>query len=138
MRRWSRLFALATVFSVTLLTTNVLPAQDKTETKSKKKKKKEAESSATPAAAPAAAPAPAPAAAAKSTKKGPADSAGVSDADIARAQSSGMVWVNTESGVYHKSGRYFGKTKQGKFMSEADAKKANYREAKQEVGTKKK
>ena len=132
MRRWSRLFALATVFSVTLLTTNVLPAQDKTETTSKKKKKKEAESSATPA--PAAAPAPA----AKSTKGTPTNSGGVSDADIARAQSSGMVWVNTESGVYHKSGRYFGKTKQGKFMSEADAKKANYREAKQEVGTKKK
>jgi len=132
MRQWSRLFALATVFSVTLLTTNVLPAQDKTETTSKKKKKKEAESSATPA--PAAAPAPA----AKSTKGTPTNSGGVSDADIARAQSSGMVWVNTESGVYHKSGRYFGKTKQGKFMSEADAKKANYREAKQEVGTKKK
>ena len=132
MRKWSRLFALATVFSVTLLTTNVLPAQDKTETTSKKKKKKEAESSATPA--PAAAPAPA----AKSTKGTPTNSGGVSDADIARAQSSGMVWVNTDSKVYHKSGRYYGKTKQGKFMSEADAKKANYREAKQEVGTAKK
>jgi len=132
MRQWSRLFALATVFSVTLLTTNVLPAQDKTETTSKKKKKKEAEASATPA--PAAAPAPA----AKSTKGTPTNSGGVSDADIARAQSSGMVWVNTDSKVYHKSGRYYGKTKQGKFMSEADAKKANYREAKQEVGTAKK
>src|SRR6185369_8799123 len=87
MRKWSRLFALATVFSVTLLTTNVLPAQNKTETTSKKKKKKEAESSATPA------PAPAPPAAAKSTKGTPTNSGGVSDADIARAQSSGMVWV---------------------------------------------
>jgi len=126
---------------------NVLPAQDTTEKtkRSKKKKEKQAEASpaatatATPAPAPAAAPtpAPAPASTAKSTKRTPADSAGVSDADIARAQSSGMVWVNTDSGVYHKSGRYFGKTKQGKFMSEADAKKANYREAKQEVGTKK-
>jgi len=138
MRQWSRLFALATVFSVTLLTTNVLSAQDKTEKTSKKKKKKEAESSATPAAAPTAAPAPAPPAAAKSTKGTPTNSGGVSDADIARAQSSGMVWVNTDSKVYHKSGRYYGKTKQGKFMSEADAKKANYREAKQEVGTAKK
>jgi hypothetical protein len=137
MRRWSTLFALATLFSVTLLTTNVLQAQDKTETsKSKKKKKKEAEAAATPAPAPAATPAPAPAA--KSTKGSPANSAGVSDADISRAQSSGMVWVNTDSKVYHKSGRYYGKTKQGKFMSEADAKKANYREAKQEVGTAKK
>jgi hypothetical protein len=138
MRRFSRLFAFAAMFSVTLLTTNVLPAQDTTEKTTKKKKKKEAESSATPAPAPAATPAPAPAPAAKSTKGSPANSAGVSDADIARAQSSGMVWVNTESKVYHKSGRYYGKTKQGKFMSEADAKKGNYREAKQEVGTAKK
>jgi len=127
MRRWSRLFAFVTIFSVTLLTTNVLPAQDKTETTTKKKKKQEADAAT-----------PAPATAAKATKGNPTNAPGVSDADIARAQSSGMVWVNTESKVYHKSGRYYGKTKQGKFMSEADAKKANYREAKQEVGTTKK
>ncbi|HKI11872.1 MAG TPA: hypothetical protein VKA02_07150 [Candidatus Acidoferrum sp.] len=41
-----------------------------------------------------------------------------------------MVWVNTDSGVYHKPGtRYYGKTKQGKYMSEADAIKAGYRAA---------
>ena len=46
------------------------------------------------------------------------------------ANSSGMVWVNTDSGVYHKPGtRYYGKTKQGKYMSEADAIKAGYRAA---------
>ena len=105
---------------------------NKTEKTSRAKKKKSAEE-APPSATPAAA-----STAATSTKGSPANSSGVSDADIARAQSGGMVWVNTESGVYHKSGRFFGKTKQGKFMSEADAKKANYREAKQEVGTKKK
>jgi DNA uptake protein ComE-like DNA-binding protein len=45
----------------------------------------------------------------------------------------GMVWVNTDSGVYHKEGtRYYGKTKNGKYMSEADAVKAGYRPAKKE------
>jgi len=33
-----------------------------------------------------------------------------------------LVWVNTESHIYHKeSSRFYGKTKQGKYMSEADA-----------------
>jgi DNA uptake protein ComE-like DNA-binding protein len=45
----------------------------------------------------------------------------------------GMVWVNTDSGVYHKEGtRYYGKTKNGKYMSESDAVKAGYRAAKNE------
>jgi cytoskeletal protein RodZ len=42
----------------------------------------------------------------------------------------GMVWVNTASGTYHKSGRWYGKTKEGKFMVEADAVKAGYKPAK--------
>ncbi|HXX41397.1 MAG TPA: hypothetical protein VEI58_03935 [Chthoniobacterales bacterium] len=34
----------------------------------------------------------------------------------------GMVWVNTESHVYHHEGsRWYGRTKKGKYMSEADA-----------------
>ncbi len=46
---------------------------------------------------------------------------------------SGMVWVNLESGVYHYEGsRYYGKTKSGKYMSEADAVKAGYHPAKNE------
>lgn len=49
------------------------------------------------------------------------------------ANGRGMVWVNTESGVYHKPGtRYYGKTKQGKYMTEADAIKAGYHAAKKE------
>ena len=43
----------------------------------------------------------------------------------------GMVWVNLETKVFHKEGdRYYGKTKNGKFMSESDALQAGYREAK--------
>lgn len=48
----------------------------------------------------------------------------------APANASGMVWVNTDSGVYHKPGtRWYGKTKQGKYMTEADAIKAGYKAA---------
>ena len=44
-----------------------------------------------------------------------------------------MVWVNTDSHIYHKEGsRYYGKTKQGKYMSEADAMKEGDRPAKKE------
>jgi DNA uptake protein ComE-like DNA-binding protein len=43
----------------------------------------------------------------------------------------GMVWVNLDSGIYHREGdRWYGKTKQGKFMSEADAQRAGYRVSK--------
>jgi hypothetical protein len=36
----------------------------------------------------------------------------------------GLVWVNTESHVYHKEGsRFYGTTKKGKYMTEAEAAK---------------
>jgi Helix-hairpin-helix motif len=45
----------------------------------------------------------------------------------------GMVWVNTSSKVFHREGdRWYGKTKHGKFMTEADAIAAGFREAKDE------
>jgi hypothetical protein len=43
-----------------------------------------------------------------------------------------MVWVNTSSGIYHTSGKYYGNTKQGKWMTEADATKAGYKKAARE------
>jgi hypothetical protein len=51
----------------------------------------------------------------------------------AQPKSAGMVWVNTDSGVYHKPGtRWYGKTKNGKYMTQADAVKAGYHASKKE------
>jgi hypothetical protein len=43
----------------------------------------------------------------------------------------GLVWVNTDSHVYHKEGsRFYGKTAKGKYMTEAEAIKEGNRAAK--------
>lgn len=65
----------------------------------------------------------------KSAKK--AAVAPPTDAQIADAKAKGEVWVNTNTKVYHKADdAQYGKTKHGKFMSEADAQAAGYRQAK--------
>jgi len=51
-------------------------------------------------------------------------------ADIAAARAAREVWVNLGTGVYHRSGRWYGKTKNGKFMTEAEAKKGGYKPSK--------
>jgi len=102
------------------------PSEKKTVHK-KSKKAVEAADSAKPAAASSPAPAPEPSSNRAASSK-PATPA-ASTPEIAAAQSSGKVWVNTESGVYYKSGRWYGKTKQGKFMTESEAKAAGYKAA---------
>ena len=50
--------------------------------------------------------------------------------EIADAKSKGLVWVNTDSGIFHRDGDFYGKTKEGAFMTEAAALKAGHRAAK--------
>ncbi len=100
---------------------------------SKKSKAAPADANATPAAAnsgsapaSAATPAAAPATAKKHTAPQPL-------AQQAAGGGNGMVWVNSESHVYHKEGsKWYGRTKQGKYLSEADAIKEGDHAAKNE------
>jgi hypothetical protein len=55
--------------------------------------------------------------------------------EIADAKANRMVWVNTNTRVYHKEGELYGKTK-GKFMTEDEAKKASYKAAKEPAAKK--
>ncbi len=49
----------------------------------------------------------------------------------------GMVWVNPETKVFHRStDRWYGKTKKGQYMTESDALKAGYRESKEKTSSK--
>jgi hypothetical protein len=97
---------------------------------------------AAPAAAPAPAvaqapavsqPAPAPAATPKPVKAPkPTPAPAASKVVPATPPQPGMVWANTSTKVFHREGdRYYGNTKHGKWMTEEDALKAGYHEAKE-------
>jgi len=84
-----------------------------------------------PAAAKSPSPAPSPAAATGTPAA--KHKAPVSQATQAPGRGNGQVWVNTEAHVYHKEGsKWYGKTKKGKYMSEAAAVKEGDRPAKNE------
>ena len=65
-------------------------------------------------------------------KSAKSESATPSAAEIDAAKASHKVWVNLDTGIYHKRGRWYGKTKNGKLMTEDEARKAGYKAAKRE------
>jgi hypothetical protein len=70
-------------------------------------------------------------AAAPASTPAPSSSSRETSATQAPAPGSGMVWVNTKTKVYHKEGDpFYGKTKQGKYMTEQEAQQAGYRASK--------
>ena len=83
--------------------------------------------------APTASPAPTPLAPATTAAPTGAGQFAAEQQAKSRCPTDTVVWVNTDSGVYHFSGTHnYGRTKQGAYMCEADAKAVGDRAAKNE------
>ncbi len=83
-----------------------------------------------PASASSPAPAPAPPSRASDAPAAPQRRApsSSSSSEYQAPPSSGMVWVNLDTKIFHREGdRWYGRTKHGKYMSEADALNSGYR-----------
>ncbi|MEO8430881.1 MAG: helix-hairpin-helix domain-containing protein [Acidobacteriota bacterium] len=79
--------------------------------------------------APSAAPAPAPA---PSSARRAAPAPAAPTGEYQAPASPGMVWVNLDTKVFHREGdRWYGRTRHGKYMAEADAVQAGYRLSRQ-------
>jgi hypothetical protein len=60
-----------------------------------------------------------------------ANSRASSPAQRTRASNRGLVWVNPDTKIFHRTGdHWYGKTKNGKYMTEAEAIKEGYHAAK--------
>ena len=100
-----------------------------------KKHSKKAKAAAAATASPAAVanPAATPEAASAATPAAKKHKAPEPQAAQAPGGGNGQVWVNTETHVYHKEGsKWYGKTKHGKYLSEADAVKEGDKASKNE------
>ena len=119
--------AFAAVPLVRAADTTPSPSPEASATLAKKHSKKAAAAAAA-SATPASNPATAGATPAAKEHKAPAP-----QATQAPGGGNGQVWVNTETHVYHKEGsKWYGKTKKGKYMTEADAVKEGDKPAKNE------
>jgi len=128
MKRNAKILALALLVGSTFfVSTVVLIAQSPQSSTSDKAQSSAATSNTASGAKPTHAASTAP----SGTSSAPAQAPVTTKPQAPPANAAGVVWINTDTGVYHKQGtRWYGKTKHGKYMLETDAIKAGYKPAK--------